>query len=112
MINLTPWPGASTATYPLLGEGLKNDVLDYMTTKALFPDLAPTVEQLQAIGVQYVVVCYPFRPEWPADSRLELIYDDLAGPRHLHKPPLTRIYRVPPSAAGDAQAVALGKPPT
>lgn len=111
VVNLTHWSGASTLTYPLYGQGLKNDVIDYMTTQKLFPDLKPSVEQLQNLEVDYVVVCKPFRADWPTDPRLRLVHDDSAGPVQTSKALVTRIYRVPPRLAPDTDRVAAADQP-
>lgn len=96
VINLSEWPGAGSLTYPLCGTGLKNEVIDYMTTKLLFPNMKPSVEDLQRLGIQYVVLRKPFRVDWPTDPRLKLVYDDSRMPRTPDDARASRIYHVPP----------------
>jgi hypothetical protein len=105
--NLSHWSGASSLTYPLYGQGLKNDVVDYMTTRMLFPDLKPTVEQLQDLKVEYVFVSKPFRGDWPTDPRLELIHDDSKSPSRGEGWLVSRVYRVPPKVPAEAGKVAI-----
>lgn len=109
VVNLSHWSGASRLTYPLCGRGLKNDVIDYMTTQRLFPDMKPTVEQLQELRVDYIVVCKPFRTDWPTDPRLEMIYNDSSTPSRTVKWLPARIYRVPPRVTDDDRVAVVGK---
>lgn len=111
VINLSDWSGASTLTYPLYGRDLKNDVIDYMTTKSLFPELKPTVEQLQELGVDFVFIREPFRGDWPTDPRLELEYDDSVQLPPSDPLPRSRIYRVPPPAAGENNGLVVANRP-
>lgn len=111
VINLSDWSGASTLTYPLYGRDLKNDVIDYMTTRSLFPEMKPTVEQLQELGVDFVFVREPFRGDWPTDPRLELVYDDSAQPPPSDQLTRSRIYRVPPRAADENSGLVVANRP-
>ncbi|MGQ9650540.1 MAG: phospholipid carrier-dependent glycosyltransferase [Phycisphaerae bacterium] len=111
VINLSDWSGASALTYPLYGCDLKNDVIDYMTTRSLFPDLKPTVEQLQELGVDFIFVREPFRGDWPTDPRLELVYDDSVRRPPSDQLPRSRIYRVPPLAAEENSGLVVANRP-
>ncbi len=110
VVNLSDWLGSSALTYPLYGHGLKNDVIEYMTTTTLFPEMRPTVEQLQELNVEYVFIAQPFRADWPTDPRLELIYDDSTPPEIAGRSGSCRIYQVPPPVAReDKRLVAAGR---
>lgn len=111
VINLSDWSGASILTYPLYGRDLKNDVLDYMTTRKLFPEMKPTVEQLQELNIDFVFVRKPFRSDWPTDPRLELVYDDTAQLLPDDQSPRSRIYRVPPPVADAKSGLAVADKP-
>ncbi len=103
--------GARGLTYPLYGKGLKNDVIDFMTIEALFPDLRPTVEQLQELDVEYVFLREPITDDWTDGTRLELIYQDREDPNRPPTTPASRIYRVPAPDTEARHAVAMTRTP-
>lgn len=93
IVNLTV--NTRALNYPLYGRRLRNNVLDSLTAESMFPDLRPTLAQLQRAGVDYVYLRAPFPGEWNTLQDLELIYDDELDPKRTRRTPPSRIYRVP-----------------
>ncbi|MBP7935537.1 MAG: hypothetical protein KA354_12900 [Phycisphaerae bacterium] len=86
---------ARALNYPLYGRGLRNDVIDSLTAGSLFPDLRPSIAELEQAGIEYVYLRAPFPEGWDTARNLELIYDDELDPRRPRRTLPSRIYRVP-----------------
>jgi hypothetical protein len=100
-----PEAGGRGLTYPLYGEGLRNDVVEFDAIEARWPDLRPPIEGLRELGVEYVLIREPWRDDWPDRNRLELIYDDENDPNRLARRPAARMYRVPVRELAEDPAV-------
>jgi len=93
LVNLTR--NGRALTYPLHGRGLRNEVVDSMTTERVFRSLRPELSELQQARIEYVYIRAPFPEEWTTAGELELIYDDSVDPGRAPRTLPSRIYRVP-----------------
>ncbi len=97
-------------TYPLMGTGLRNDVISPIRWQALLAGLPISARALRENDVDYVFVRAPWPSDWPVGLPVVLIHDDM-DTRVLRSTPAARIYRVlnePDEVAGDLASITRG----